>query len=385
MKRSTIILLLIEIIMVFILTVNTIFIKESNTFIIISFLIAIFLTIKLTIGFERDKNRYRKEMSMNIVIYTVSYQLIVYIIGIFLGFTKNVYSLEPLTILTNILPVVLLIIVSEVLRYGLTKKIGPTNKFLLLGVTIIFTLLDITLKTGTFDLSNGKDLITLSSLIILPSIANNILLTYLSSSYGYLPNILYRLIMEASIFLVPIIPNLGDYLSAILLFIFPLIVLYFTRNYLLKKSVKEEPFVKTIKNEKVSILNRIITIILIILMLSMVALTSGIFKIYSISIGSGSMEPELDVGDVVVISKTNEQEIEELEVGDILVFEHTNKIVVHRIIEINREEEDTKFITKGDNNFTQDSWFVTKDMIVGKVLFKIKYIGYPTIWLNENI
>ncbi len=385
MKRSTIILLLLEIIVAFVLIMNTIFLKENNPFITISFLITIFLIIKLTIGYERDKNRYRKEATMNIVIYTVTYQLIIYIIGIFLGFSKTVYSLEPLTIITNLFPVILLIVASEVVRYSFVKKIGTKNKWLLMGVTVIFTLLDITLKTGTFDLSNGQDVITILSLIILPSIANNILLTYIASEYGYLPNILYRLIMEATIFILPIIPDLGDYLSAILLFVFPLVALYFIRSYLIKKKDKKEEFIKAVENQKVSVFNRIITIILIIIMVGMIVLTSGVFKIYSISIGSGSMEPALDVGDVVIISKTNEKEIEELKVHDILVFEHSNKIVVHRIVEINKEESKLRFITKGDNNLAEDSWFVTEDMIIGKVLFSVKYIGYPTIWLNENM
>ena len=30
-----------------------------------------------------------------------------------------------------------------------------------------------------------------------------------------------------------------------------------------------------------------------------------------------------------------------------------------------------------------DNYKITKDMIIGIVNFKIPYVGYPTIWLNE--
>ncbi len=384
MKRSAIILLLTEITAAILLILNILFVKQSNPFIISTFLVIILLVIKLLVGFEKDKNRYRKEMVMNIVIFTISYQMLIYIVGIFLGFSKTIYNLEPLSILTNIVPIAVLIILSEVTRYAFAKKIGPDNKILLLGLTTIFILLDISLKTTTFDFSNNYQLVTILALIVLPSIANNIMLTYLVKDYGYLPNIVYRLIMEVSIFLVPIIPNLGDYLSAIFLFLIPLIIMYISYKLMAKKKDKKE-FTKTVESSKVSLLSRIITIIIILLMCAMIVLTSGLFKIYALSIGSGSMEPALDVGDVAVVLKLAEDEMNELQIGDILVFEHTNKVVVHRIVKIEEIDGEIKYTTKGDNNYTEDSWFVTQDMIIGKVVYSIKYIGYPTIWLNNNI
>ena len=40
------------------------------------------------------------------------------------------------------------------------------------------------------------------------------------------------------------------------------------------------------------------------------------------------------------------------------------------------------FVTKGDNNNSPDSKEVIEDQLIGKVIFKIKYIGYPAIWFN---
>ena len=40
------------------------------------------------------------------------------------------------------------------------------------------------------------------------------------------------------------------------------------------------------------------------------------------------------------------------------------------------------FITKGDNNKSPDSEEVTEGQLIGKVIFKIRYLGYPAIWLH---
>ena len=39
-------------------------------------------------------------------------------------------------------------------------------------------------------------------------------------------------------------------------------------------------------------------------------------------------------------------------------------------------------VTKGDNNNAPDVAEVREDQLIGKVIFKIKYIGYPAIWLH---
>ena len=34
--------------------------------------------------------------------------------------------------------------------------------------------------------------------------------------------------------------------------------------------------------------------------------------------------------------------------------------------------------------FCIDSYEIYQDEIIGRVIYNIKYIGYPTIWINEN-
>ena len=81
---------------------------------------------------------------------------------------------------------------------------------------------------------------------------------------------------------------------------------------------------------------------------------------------SGSMEPEISVNDLIVVHKEDNYEI-----GDVITYENGNSVVTHRIVDKNDEE----FITKGDFNNTQDLNPVSKNAVVGKVVFVIPKIG----------
>ena len=85
---------------------------------------------------------------------------------------------------------------------------------------------------------------------------------------------------------------------------------------------------------------------------------------------TGSMEPAIPVGGVVVIKPVNP---ETLKIGDIICFQLLDPpSITHRIINIT----DQGFITKGDANDGPDLWTVKPENIIGKVEMTIPYVGY---------
>ena len=56
--------------------------------------------------------------------------------------------------------------------------------------------------------------------------------------------------------------------------------------------------------------------------------------------------------------------------------------VIHRVIEKKQKNGEYIFITKGDNNKSADSKPVYEDQVIGKCILKIRYLGYPAIWLH---
>ena len=91
---------------------------------------------------------------------------------------------------------------------------------------------------------------------------------------------------------------------------------------------------------------------------------------------TGSMEPELQIDDFVVVKKPNE-----IKENDIVSYRETNgKEVIHRIIRIDEDE----IITKGDANNTEDNP-ITKDQITGIYIGKVKYLGKIIKFINRPI
>ncbi len=83
---------------------------------------------------------------------------------------------------------------------------------------------------------------------------------------------------------------------------------------------------------------------------------------------SGSMEPTIKIGDLIVID-TN---VKKYKVNDIVTFYDVNgSFVTHRIIDI---KDNNMMITKGDNNNTQDE-AISMDNIVGRYVKKIPFVG----------
>ncbi len=88
---------------------------------------------------------------------------------------------------------------------------------------------------------------------------------------------------------------------------------------------------------------------------------------------SGSMEQEIYQGDLVL---TKIVDPATLKVNDIIAFrDQEDTVTTHRIIDIITNEGETYFITKGDNNNSQDSNLVSFDDVEGIYLFRIPGIG----------
>ena len=99
---------------------------------------------------------------------------------------------------------------------------------------------------------------------------------------------------------------------------------------------------------------------------------------------SGSMEPELMTGSLVV---TRFIEPEAVVVGDIITFRPTNNgenLITHRVIGIGHSSS-LYFETKGDANEAPDPFTVPARNLVGKISFNIPYWGYLTEFLKTPL
>lgn len=98
-------------------------------------------------------------------------------------------------------------------------------------------------------------------------------------------------------------------------------------------------------------------------------------------VSSGSMEPVLLVGDIIVVN--GNAHFQELHTGDIIVFNEPGigRVIVHRVLAI-MDDPYRRIETKGDNNYAPDDWRVTSKDYIGRVLFIIPKVGLLTTILT---
>ena len=101
---------------------------------------------------------------------------------------------------------------------------------------------------------------------------------------------------------------------------------------------------------------------------------------------SPSMEPNINVYDVVITKKTKAEDIKE---GDVITFISSSTLgegltITHRVKSVIKTEGDVKFRTQGDNNPIPDSALVTSNNLLGKVVFTIPFLGYIQFMLQSK-
>jgi len=98
---------------------------------------------------------------------------------------------------------------------------------------------------------------------------------------------------------------------------------------------------------------------------------------------SGSMEPKLKVGSVVV---TRPVKAEDIKVGDIITFYSPLKerLTSHRVIAV-EQGSSFDFRTKGDASEDADPFLISAQNVVGKVCFDIPWVGYVTQFVKTPL
>jgi signal peptidase len=94
---------------------------------------------------------------------------------------------------------------------------------------------------------------------------------------------------------------------------------------------------------------------------------------YSSVVMSGSMEPAVPVGSIVVTQKID---VDNVKAGDIIVFQRSNSKTLHRVIDKIVENDSYYFKTKGDANENPDPWIVQPEQVQGSLLLTMPYYGY---------
>lgn len=124
------------------------------------------------------------------------------------------------------------------------------------------------------------------------------------------------------------------------------------------------------------IINNIIIAVLIILVC--IFFVPKILGCENLAVLSGSMEPKISVGSMVIVQDVDPND---LEVGDIITYKISDTtLVTHRIVSIDQDAQ--QIVTKGDANDVNDGEPVSFSNVVGKLLISIPFLGYISIYMQ---
>lgn len=337
------------------------------------FWITLAVFLKIAIGKSYQKSRIKKEVIQYILIAVIIYILTYMISGLFITFGNNPYFTTVKGFLINLWMFGTVIISKEYIRYRLINNVYENDKKeIAILVSLIYIIIEIELNkyinTKITLLFALKDICQ----NLIPLIAKNVLYSYISMKSDWKPASIYELFTKLYLWLSPILPNAPWIMVAIIETTIPTILFFYIRYANSKNSeIKSRQEIENVNPKN--------SIPLVVLVILAIWFTIGVFPVKPIAVASGSMEKELYVGDVVILKKCNANDIVN---GDIIQYQMKGYTVIHRVIEKKQKNGEYYFTTKGDNNPSEDKESVKEDQVLGKVIFKVKYLGYPAIWLN---
>ena len=295
--------------------------------------------------------------------------VVYYLTGVHFGFYKSSTPLSVGSFFKNIVPIAVIIIASEVIRYVL---LAQKAKFMGLLAFVSGALSEVLVFSTLGYITTFNRFMDAVGLYMLPAVTANVLYNFLSKKYGFLPNIVYRLIMSLYLYVLPVYPQTPDSLYSFAKLVVPLLIYLFISALYAKR--------KNFVSHRKKAVGYISLGLSVAIMISIVLLISCEFRYRSLVIATESMTGEINKGDMIIYERYDGQQIGE---GQVIVFLENNSKIVHRVVEIKNISGEVRYYTKGDANDDFDVGYRLSDDIVGLTDIKVSYVGYPTLWLRE--
>lgn len=304
----------------------------------------------------------------------VAYVVVYFALGIAFGVGRSPYSqaIEPLA--KNLVAFVGVPVMMEWVRGYIVNGVQPRRAVAASAIiSLLYTLLALNLSALTM-IKTLEDAASFVWGELLPALVLNAFLCYLVYLGGAPMGMIYQAVTIAPIYLLPVLPNLSWLASGIVGVIFPLI-----SAFMLHEIYRKRTGALKLRESKKE--NPLGWIAVLACCMALVWFFAGLFPVYPVTIMSGSMEPLVYAGDVVIIERIDGTEVKR---GDIVQYWSNDFFIIHRVIDIERVKNETVYITKGDNNNVRDLKPVKAAQIKGRVIATVPKIGYLTYLLHGN-
>ena len=345
-------------------------------FIIIIICIVFFSPAIHTLG----KNRIRYQITGLCIAGSVIYIAINYGAGLILkNIASSPYDMSPKGVISNIFTQMPEIIAFILVRsYSVNAVYKKTHHPIFWIVIISLYLAVIQVNFTKLSIARSyEDLFICLAQDIMPKVTLSFLMTIICLVGGSIPCIYYMCINKIFMFIFPFLPSLPWVAESVIGIAYPIILsMFIWEEYKILSHLKPSTQKENIFFFSASLL----------FLVAFSWFVVGVFPIYPSVILTGSMEPLIYPGDVVLIRKLmSEEEVYKLKEGDVINFKMGDITITHRINEIKSDEAgNLSFITKGDNNDAEDDWVVPPNDLKGTIEKVVPKIGLLILLLHKS-
>ncbi len=346
----------------------------------ICWIILAVISIK-TYTLSEIKGSFSKNTTLLAIILATTQLMLLVFIAIFTVFGRSPYTSGVSAL--NILFFASTLLGTELARAQIIRAFPKQRKFLgLILVALLFAFIAF-LPAQYLRLGEPAETVKFFGGSFLPTIASSLLATLLALLGGPFASLTYTGTLQGFEWFSPILPN-PDWTIQALVGIFVPVCGFMLINQTTKPAqllhhgllnVKEATQ-KRQKREKFPFGWIGIALVALVLMWG----SSGLLGFQPSVVASGSMQPNLNVGDMAIVVHCKPADIQ---VGDIVQYRGANEPVIHRVIDKYSEGGQTFFVTKGDANGAADPNPVGEAQVIGKEAFNIPMLGWVSIWLKN--
>lgn len=261
--------------------------------------------------------------------------------------------------------------------YRLRKQGGIAASMLTACFTLLLALTEIPFNRALL-VQDGKSLFFFLVQQVLPAIANSASLSYLVYYGGWRAGLIYSAVPELFLRVFPYLPQLPWLAESAVKLAYPILFALWLRE----RSVTEPGTGRTGGQGGAGSVYR--SFAGLAAAVACCWFCVGVFPVYPSVVLTGSMEPGIRPGDVVLIRKiTKEAEIYDLKEADVINFSRGDYTVTHRIVEVLRDEAgNVSFGTQGDNNPSEDAQAVQPGDVNGIVVGVVPKAGLGVLLLK---
>lgn len=338
----------------------------------------IFIGIIALVFFKNEvnvNNKYKKEVNFAVLVSSLIYFLTYFILGYIKGFANNPYDISLKGIMLNLWTFVPILVVREYIRYYMVNNCNQKRVLLwTLYISLMFVFVNLNIYKFDSYFKTSLSIIEFIMQTFFPSLIENLYLTYICYFSGYQTSIIYSLLPQLALYMLPILPDIDWATLSIINSAIPFFS-YIYINYTINK------IDKTYNRKEVKTVGIKGLISMILIVAFMICFGVGVFPVKPLVIASNSMAPKIHRGDIVIIK---DSDVKKVKKGDIIRYKMDNYYVVHRVKQINEDAYGNRtFIMKGDNNDNIDLYPVKESQYAGTIKLNIPYMGYPTLILGE--